>query len=220
MQKKVFNYLRNSIIAKVYLFIVYRFKEFESSSSYWETRYQKNGNSGIGSYGEYANFKASVINNFVEKHNIQFVDDFGCGDGNQLSISNYPNYVGYDISETILENVRNKFKNDNSKIFLNIVDYSKSNSKLQLALSLDVIYHLVEDQIFASHMNQLFDGYMYVIIFSTNFNETFYNGSHVKHRKFSDWIEKNASNYELVQVIHNIDIFSKVNFYIYKKINF
>jgi len=220
MKKKVFNYLSNSIIAKVYLFIIYRFKEFESSSSYWETRYQKNGNSGRGSYGESANFKASVINNFVEKHNIQFVDDFGCGDGNQLSLSNYPNYVGYDISETILENVRNKFKNDNSKIFFNILDYSKSNSKLQLALSLDVIYHLVEDQIFASHMNQLFDGYMYVIIFSTNFNETFYNGSHVKHRKFSDWIEKNTSNYELVQVIYNIDIFSKVNFYIYKKINF
>tara|TARA_B100000963_G_C22366286_1_gene553845 strand:+ start:310 stop:516 length:207 start_codon:yes stop_codon:yes gene_type:complete len=40
------------------------FRSF-SSNSYWEHRYETDGNSGAGSYNELAEFKASVINEFL-----------------------------------------------------------------------------------------------------------------------------------------------------------
>lgn len=211
-------YLRTSLLAKVALFVFYKFKKFENSQKYWESRYQKGGNSGVGSYDNSAHFKASIINNFVKQNNISYIDELGCGDGNQLTFAKYQNYVGYDVSETILEKVKIKFKDDNSKQFFNISDYSRLNSKLEAVLSLDVIYHLIEDEIFKAHMERLFDGYKFVIIFSTNFNDRFYNSGHVKNRKFTDWINKNVSDYKLIEQIDNIDPYSKVNFYIFKKI--
>ena len=54
--------------------------------SYWENRYKNNGNSGAGSYGRLAEFKADVINNFIAENKITSVIEFGCGDGNQLSL--------------------------------------------------------------------------------------------------------------------------------------
>ena len=211
-------YLSNSFLAKAVLFIFYKVKKFENSQTYWEARYQKGGNSGVGSYDNLAHFKASIINNFVKQNNISHIDELGCGDGNQLTFAKYPNYVGYDVSETILEKVKIKFKEDNTKQFFNISDYSKLKSKLEAVLSLDVIYHLIEDEIFKTHMERLFDGYKFVIIFSTNFNDKFYNGGHVKNRQFTDWINKNVSDYKLIEQIDNTVGFSKVNFYIFEKI--
>ena len=68
-------------------------------------------------------------------------------------------------------------------------------------------------------MKTLFYSSKYVIIFSTNFNDYFYAKQHVKNRKFTDWIDKNISNYDLIQIIRNENILSKVDFYLYKKID-
>ncbi len=65
---------------------------FPGSDKYWEQRYAVGGNSGVGSYGKFANFKAEVINKFVREHKIKSVIEFGCGDGNQLKLANYPSY--------------------------------------------------------------------------------------------------------------------------------
>ena len=40
-------------------------KPFPGSCRYWEDRYNAEGNSGVGSYGKFAAFKAEVINAFV-----------------------------------------------------------------------------------------------------------------------------------------------------------
>ena len=40
-------------------------KSFAGSAAYWEERYRRGGNSGAGSYGKLAEFKAEVINDFV-----------------------------------------------------------------------------------------------------------------------------------------------------------
>lgn len=60
----------------------------KSSRNYWEKRYAKGGNSGVGSYSILAEYKASVINNFVTKNNIKKVIEWGSGDCNQLSLAN------------------------------------------------------------------------------------------------------------------------------------
>ena len=69
------------------------------SKKYWQERYVKGGNSGAGSYGEFASYKANVINNFVRDNNVETVLELGCGDGNQLALFDIPVYVGQDISE-------------------------------------------------------------------------------------------------------------------------
>ena len=56
----------------------------ESSSRYWQKRYQRGETSGAGSYGRFAEYKAEVLNRFVAANGIVRAAEFGCGDGNQL----------------------------------------------------------------------------------------------------------------------------------------
>ena len=129
--------------------------------------------------------------------------------------------MGVDVSETIINKCKKEFSNEKSKTFYTLVDFDKIKDKnfFDLSLSLDVIYHLVEDRVFDLHMKTLFYSSKYVIIFSTNFNDYFYAKQHVKNRKFTDWIDKNISNYDLIEIIRNENILSKVDFYLYKKID-
>src|ERR1017187_9705267 len=71
-------------------------KKYKTSSDYWEDRYSGHGNSGTGSYGLLADYKAGVINKFIKENNILKVIDFGCGDGNQLNQFKFLSYIGLD----------------------------------------------------------------------------------------------------------------------------
>ena len=67
---------------------------FPGSQEYWEARYAGDETSGAGSFGKWAEFKAQGVNSFVKSRGIRTVIEFGCGDGNQLSIAEYPAYIG------------------------------------------------------------------------------------------------------------------------------
>jgi len=177
-------------------------ENFESKS-YWESRYLANGNSGAGSYNHFAEFKAEVINNFVVDNNISSVVEFGCGDGNQLKLSKYNSYLGFDVSSKSLEICRKVFSDDRSKEFRLMDSYA--NDIRQLSLSLDVIYHLVEDDVFHDYMKTLFSAAeRYVIIYSSNTaDQTLTSAIHVRHRKFSDWVEVNCPNWKLIKFLPN-----------------
>ena len=90
---------------------------FPGSLHYWEERYQNSGTSGAGSYGRLAKFKADVINSFVRENKIGSVIEFGCGDGHQLSLAFYPQYVGLDVSPTAIKMCKEKFAQDKTKSF-------------------------------------------------------------------------------------------------------
>jgi len=62
------NNILMSIIKPVYFKLNIK-KDF-SSKEYWEKRYVKGGNSGIGSYGKLALFKAETINDFINTNNV------------------------------------------------------------------------------------------------------------------------------------------------------
>ena len=123
---------------------------FTSSADYWERRYAGGGTSGAGSYGEFAEFKAEVVNAFVAEHGVRSVIEFGCGDGNQLALGRYPSYVGLDVSPSVVERCRKRFRTDATKSFLVTDDYDGRTA--ELALSLDVLYHLVEDDVFEQYL--------------------------------------------------------------------
>ena len=179
--------------------------KWEGSSKYWEKRYTNGGNSGSGSYGRLAEFKAETLNTFVKEHNIHSVIEWGCGDGNQLALAKYPNYTGFDVSKKAIQICRRKFRNDYSKKFI----YSggkkfKTSKQAELTLSLDVIYHLIEDDVYERYMEQLFTSSSeYVCIYSCN-DEKPSSDEHVKHRCFTNWIEKHfPTEWVLTNVIPN-----------------
>ncbi len=195
-----------------------------NSSKYWKNRYQQGGNSGSGSYGRLAQFKADTINKFSDEYNVESFIEFGCGDGNQLKYLNINDYFGLDVSDKAVEICRNKYQNDSTKKFKNVNDYNGETA--ECALSLDVIFHLVEDEVFENYMEQLFDAAeKYVVIYSSN-KESFTPSPHVRHRLFSLWIEQNKKEWELKDYIPNKYPFNGDNsntsfsdFYIYEKEN-
>ena len=126
--------------------------QFRNSSDYWEQRYSSDGNSGEGSYGKYAVIKADVLNRFVEDHSIMSVIEFGCGDGNQLSLFKFPSYIGLDVSSSVLSRCVTRFRDDPTKsFFLTPAIDTNTPYTAELSLSLDVIYHLVEDEVYLCH---------------------------------------------------------------------
>jgi hypothetical protein len=73
--------------------------------------------------------------------------------------------------------------------------------KAELALSLDVVYHLVENSIFETYMMHLFDAANhYVVVYATN-GSIRDDAPHVRHRCFSSWVDKNRSEWRLNEVV-------------------
>ena len=176
---------------------------FNTSATYWEERYAKGGDSGGGSYSHLAVFKAKVLNDFVKKNKVSSVIEYGSGDGNQLKLASYPNYIGFDVSKTAIEKCRESFAQDSTKSFELVSDYL--DQKADLTLSLDVIFHLVEDNIFDRYMKNLFDSSTkFVIVYASNTNDNSQNNSkHVKHRLFTSWVEKHYPRWEMIEHVPN-----------------
>lgn len=175
---------------------------FEHSEKYWIDRYVKGGNSGAGSYDRLAVFKATVINTFVKENNIQTVIEFGCGDGNQLRYFNFPSYTGYDVSPQALELCSKLFQNDSSKHFILMKAYDRQTA--DLSMSLDVIYHLIEDEVYSQYMTTLFQAsHRFVVIYSSDKEEKPVVTSHVRQRQFSSWIRQNQPDFALIKHIPN-----------------
>ena len=197
---------------------------FTCSNKYWINRYESGGNSGDGSYNELAEFKAEILNEFVLQKEIKTVIEYGCGDGNQLKLAKYPSYIGFDISHKALSMCRETFQNDDTKVFQLMKDYNGETA--ELALSLDVIYHLIEYSLFADYMNILFDSSKrFVIIYSSDTDKNLEGqAEHIKHRRFSKWVKNSRPEWQLVKHIPNRYPFSSdtktgsfADFYIYEK---
>ncbi|MEM9829423.1 MAG: hypothetical protein AAF944_02235 [Bacteroidota bacterium] len=189
-------------------------KEKFSSVNYWEHRYATGGNSGAGSYGEQAIAKADIINQFVEKNSIESVIELGCGDGNQLTLANYPQYIGLDVSRTAITMCYSKFSTDTDKSFFYYEPQFFHDNlgvfNADLVLSLEVIFHIIEDDLYSLYLNHLVRmSKKYILVFGTNedrsvhLDKTGAAQQHLKHRKFSEDILGLNKNIELMRVIDN-----------------
>ena len=196
-------------------------RRYSSSIDYWEKRYLNKGTSGLGSYGEAAIYKSEFLNQFVIKNNVLSVIEFGCGDGNQIKQFKFQNYTGLDISQTAIDKCKNLFKNDLSKRFYfytpnEVADKQKLFNE-ELALSLDVVYHLTEDLIFENYMYYLFSSATrFVIIYAWDMEGK--KNLHVKHRRFTEWIGRNIRDWQLTARIENKNSKPMCDFFIYSKI--
>lgn len=157
----------------------------------------------------------------MQNNQIYSVIEFGCGDGNQLSLFDFSSYIWLDVSRTAIKLCIERFKFDKTKSFFlyDSLCYKDNHAifKADLALSLDVIYHLVEDNIFELYMNHLFESAKkFVIIYASDFDSEQTN--HIKHREFSKWVGKNLIEWELIRKIKNkYPDDSLSDFFIYQK---
>lgn len=176
---------------------------FDSSTEYWERRYQSGGNSGAGSYGRLALFKAAVLNAFVAEHKVESVIEFGCGDGSQLTLAKYPRYIGVDVSREAVITCREKFAADVSKRFMHSSQFEQNPENAEMALSLDVIYHLVEDEVYFAYMNRLAAAAnRFLCFYSSDFDGPG-PAPHVRHRCLTGWMAHNAPAWNLLANIPN-----------------
>jgi SAM-dependent methyltransferase len=177
---------------------------FPGSAAYWERNYARGGTSGSGSYGGLARGKAAFLNAFVAARAVRSVTEFGCGDGHQLSLARYPRYLGLDVSPAAISLCRRRFGTDLTKSFFRydggcFVD-NAGLFRADLALSLDVIYHLVEDEVFETYLTHLFGaGQRFVVIYATN-AELSGTAPHVRHRRFTGLVARRFPGWQLSQV--------------------
>jgi len=178
---------------------------FSNSDQYWRERYEKGGNSGEGSYGALSKYKAEFINSFVVEKNISSIIEFGCGDGNQASLFTFANYTGIDISEKCVEACK-ALLGKRGYEFTVLEDYlaDEVGGAFDLALSLDVIYHLVEDETYNAYLGNLFSASSrYVLVYASNFDSFDPNLPHVRHREFSKDVELAFPEWKLIETAKN-----------------
>ncbi|MDR0622516.1 MAG: hypothetical protein LBJ61_11690 [Deltaproteobacteria bacterium] len=178
-----------------------------TTREYWDKRYRAGQTSGAGSYGKLGLFKAEIINDFAEKHNVKTAVELGCGDGNQLSLFRFESYLGLDISPTAIDLCRQKYAGDGSKSFAVYPSESiglKIARKAELALSLDVIYHLLEDNLYQNYLIDLFQlASRFVIVYANNTDYQGATGYHIRYHKFTNWVEANRPDWRLAGFLPN-----------------
>lgn len=180
---------------------------FESSRQYWQERYAIGGTSGRGSYGELAAFKASVLTGLLEEYGIRSAIEFGCGDGHQLSLVAYPRYIGLDVSAMAVQRCAERYAADATKSFVCYDPEAFADRarflRAELAVSLDVIYHLVEDAVFERYMQHLFAAASRVVAVYSSDTEAPYPEPHIRHRRVTAWVATHLPEWRLVRHVPN-----------------
>ncbi|HVC59552.1 MAG TPA: class I SAM-dependent methyltransferase [Acetobacteraceae bacterium] len=171
-----------------------------SSGEYWEKRYRAGGHSGGGSHGNLATFKAGIINGFVADNAIADVLDLGCGDGRLLSMLQVPGYIGADVSATALASCAERFPRHRFVAFSAL----DAAMRTDLVLSIDVIFHLVEDAVFARYMHALFaHAKRFVLVYSSNADRD-WSSPHVRHRRFTSYVADCRPEWRLFAHVPNL----------------
>ena len=172
-----------------------------SSEAYWESRYRAGGTSGMGSVGRLAQFKAAAVNQFIAANGITSVIDFGCGDASQLALLELP---GSTMSEWTCPRrpwrvAPRSFQDGNSSCRTSCGPISPAD----LTLALDVIYHLIEDPMFATTMRTLFAwATRFVVIYASNVDAAS-PSPHVRHRRFTDHVVAAEPDWRLLAHLPN-----------------
>ncbi|MBX3601711.1 MAG: class I SAM-dependent methyltransferase [Rubrivivax sp.] len=180
---------------------------FPGTAAYWQARYAAGGDSGAGSYGRFAKFKARVLNGLFDELQLRTVIEFGSGDGNQLMLLQVADYTGVDISAEAVARCRERFAGRPGRRFMTLQDFDAADPppRAECTLSLDVVYHLVEDTTYDAYMRRLFDAATrVVVVYSSNHDEAVQaDGAHIRHRMFTRWVDAHAAGWQLLRHVPN-----------------
>lgn len=171
-----------------------------NSGDYWRDRYLAGGHSGAGAYGRLAVYKAHVVNLVTHSRKVRTVIEFGSGDGNTASLFHIPRYTGVDLSQEALARARERAADRGDWRWMTLADFKADPQTCDMAMSLDVIYHLVEDEVFDDYMRRLFTAARrLVLVYSSDHSDGEATPAHVRHRAYSDWIAREAPDWSLAK---------------------
>jgi SAM-dependent methyltransferase len=173
-----------------------------STSTYWEARYGAAGTSGSGSRGRLLAYKAALVNGLIAGNGIDSVLDLGSGDGALAALLTARRYTGIDVSATTVARCAARFATRPHFRFLTD-DRAGDAPQADLGLSLDVVFHLVEDAAFAAHLRLLFGQARHlVLIYSSNVEQS-WPSPHVRHRRFTDSIAATQPDWRMLAHLPN-----------------
>jgi SAM-dependent methyltransferase len=151
------------------------------SAAFWDRRYASGRTSGPGSEGDAARFKAETINRLIAEYNIGSVVDWGCGDGTVLSmITDDVDYVGVDISRVALRRLAQWSAH---RRFVHLDDAAALTA--DLALSLDVIFHQVDNGNYHRHLEQIFGSARRLVLVHATDHDGGRTATHVRWRRWT-----------------------------------
>ena len=170
---------------------------------YWERRYRNGRDSGAGSRGHYGKEKADSVNRLIAESNVRTVVDWGCGDGMIAARIIAPRYIGLDVSPAALELCQQTADGPGREWHL-YDGFTDPGVRGDLALSLEVIFHLVDDAMYRRYMELLFSSAPLVCIVSSNRNER--GEPHVLHRMFTHDV---PAEFKLLRHERNVWLFGR-----------
>ena len=199
-------------------------RTFPGSAAYWEHRYAAGGTSGSGSTGAPAVWKAEVVNGWVRELGVTSVVDLGCGDGQQLALAQYPRYLGIDASGTAVRRCIEHFAADPTKSFLHLPPGEFTDPagwlRADLALSMEVLFHLVEPTVFEDYLRLLFASAERWVVICSNDSPGGHRAAHERHRSFTAWVTANEPGWQLRERIdppEGVDLMSSL--YRYERVS-
>lgn len=119
--------------------------------NYWEDRYRQGGASGEGSVGEVRAWKWKIIDSYVP--NLESVVDVGCGDLRFWLGRKCKDYVGIDVSNTILE--RNKSLHPDWRFILASSDKFIKSLKKECVFCFDLLFHIMNEDSFVKTLHNI-----------------------------------------------------------------
>ena len=137
----------------------------------------------------------------METKNIQTVVEFGCGDGHQLSLIDYPAYEGLDVSAKAIVICQSKFKTDASKTFkLYNPQEFQVITQADLVVCFDVLFHIIDENDFIKTLDDIFNTAKKYVVFSTNLKPiSSKHGAHICCRDIMPYLNK-YKNFTIEQI--------------------
>ncbi len=179
------------------------------AATYWDNRYKGGGTSGRGNEGDLLGFKIGTLSNYVSMLEPKNIIDLGCGDGEVVKRAMFScPYTGVDVSPAAVAKCRKEIgkKIRTYSFFMNDAIGRKfwyTPAGYDVALSLDVIYHLIDQARYDAYMRDLTSlSRSAIIIFSSNF-ESPVGPAWTRHRRFATWMENHAQRWKLADTIRN-----------------
>ena len=99
------------------------------------------------------------MNKLVAQHGIRRVMEFGLRDGHQLSLMQYPQYLGLDISPSAVRLGAERYARDGSKSFMLYrpgMFVNRGFVEADLTVCLDVLYHITDEDDYRAMLRDLF----------------------------------------------------------------
>lgn len=142
---------------------------------YWESRYSRGGNSGDGSRGDEAAAKIELVNEVVRANRVETLLDLGCGDGYVAAGLGVSRYTGYDPSPAALALAKERRPDGDFSVKL-----PQEGMRFDLVLSMDVLFHLVDESSYQAYLTAIFAFGDLVLVYGTD--KELRGRSHVRHR--------------------------------------